>query len=83
MLFPNAIREAFQTFSMFVNHIAECNISLIRGWTHFGQTYKGYHKRSYNNFLEQVFEGYPVQTNRGKLALRSLISIDTFHRVER
>jgi hypothetical protein len=45
--------------------------------------YKGYNKRSYNSFLKQVFEGYPVQTNLGKLVLRSLIAIDTFHRMER
>lgn len=68
---------------MFVNRIADCNIPLIRGWTRFGQAYKGYNKRSCNSFLTQVFEGYPVQTNLGKLVLRSLIAIDTFHRVKR
>ena len=79
----NAIWETLQIFSVFINHIAERNIPLIRGWTHFGQAYKGYNKRSYNSFLKQVFEGYPVQTNLGKLVLRDLIAIDTFHRVER
>ena len=68
---------------MFINHIAERNIPLIPGWTLFGQAYKCYHKRSYNSFLNQVFEGYPVQTNLGRLVLRSLIAIDTFHQVER